>query len=163
MTASRRDMILSLSALATAVLSICVTVWLGMETRHHNRLSVRPRLDITFNAGSHSLGYEVVNHGLGPALVTSVRVQVDGREQTGDGPRGYGDLLRVVGAVPQDLVMDAFGAGSMLPAGEARRLFAVRMDGPAGRDSLIRAVYGRTAVEIRYQSMYGEDFRSALP
>lgn len=43
------EQVVAASALVTAVASICVSVWLGLETRRHNRLSVQPRLDITFN------------------------------------------------------------------------------------------------------------------
>ena len=64
------DKIVSYSAIIIAMASIFVANWQGIETRNHNRLSVRPKLEIIFESGKDSFGYYLLNNGLGPAIVT---------------------------------------------------------------------------------------------
>ena len=157
------DTILSASAIVMAFTSICVSVWTGVEARSHNRLSVRPHLELAFNAGSRSLGYTLVNNGLGPARIKSLRITMDGEEISSSSFSGYDGLLQAMGKTSADLVYDAVGAGTVMPSGDSRKILALKHDGAAGQDSLLTAVFTRTAVEIAYESMYEEPFVTRIP
>ena len=50
------DTIVSFSAIVIAIASVVVTIWQGIETRKYNRLSVRPKLGISFESGKSSFG-----------------------------------------------------------------------------------------------------------
>ena len=43
------DTILLVSAIIIATISIIISLWEGIETRKHNRLSVQPRMEIYFD------------------------------------------------------------------------------------------------------------------
>jgi hypothetical protein len=59
----------SIAASITAVASLFVSVWSGIETRRHNRLSVTPILQITkdFSEDANDYGLLLSNKGFGPS------------------------------------------------------------------------------------------------
>lgn len=83
---ARRVNVSSLLAGCLAVLALSVSLWQGYEERRHNRLSVRPLLtfDYTYDtAGWFSL--EVVNTGVGPAIIQRFEAFVDGQPVSNGG------------------------------------------------------------------------------
>ena len=60
-------------------------------------------------------------------------------------------------------IANAVGAGTVMPSGDSRKILALKHDGAAGQDSLLTAVFTRTAVEIAYESMYEEPFVTRIP
>ncbi|MCA3903792.1 hypothetical protein JKP31_21220 [Vibrio vulnificus] len=71
--------VIALSSLAIAVLAFFVTVWQSILARKHNRLSVRPFVevlgDFSFN---NPISVKIVNHGVGPAIIKSISAEIDG-------------------------------------------------------------------------------------
>lgn len=72
-------------SLVAAVISACaigITVWQGFQSRHHNRLTVRPLLtwreSRSANDDGFQVAYTVTNHGVGPAIVLERFITVDG-------------------------------------------------------------------------------------
>jgi len=63
------DILISISAVIIAVISIAIGVWQGIETRRHYRLSVQPRLDLYYSQDyvNKTVQYLIRNNGLGPA------------------------------------------------------------------------------------------------
>ena len=77
---NKTDKILSISAIVVAVASIIISVWQGIENRHHNRLAVTPKLDISYTSRSNSFGFIVKNNGIGPAILNVRSIHFEDKE-----------------------------------------------------------------------------------
>lgn len=72
-----------LTEVAAVVISFCALILAtvqGNETVKSNKISVRPNVDVTFNAvrGSNNPhGFKIKNSGVGPAIIESVSFYVD--------------------------------------------------------------------------------------
>jgi len=67
--------ITGISAMITATCALFVSVWQGYETRTHNRLTVRPHLQLTRSIErGKPIGLYVKNVGSGPAIIKKVEV-----------------------------------------------------------------------------------------
>jgi hypothetical protein len=150
-------MIVAVSSLVVALAAVAVTIWQGMLTRKHNRLSVLPRLRIDFD---HPTGGEVVvtlmNTGLGPAVINSYEVRVDGA------PSPVSGMLRLGHAVIGLGLVESFYAYAPAPsdvfaAGEKRTLLSFRpaKDNDQERDRIHTAL-ARVTLDFAYESMYGD-------
>ena len=83
----KNDRVVALLAGAMALISLSVAIWDGIETRNHNRLSVRPFLSFSNSTTSSSTTNDqnititkskstisVINKGLGPASIKSFKI-----------------------------------------------------------------------------------------
>jgi len=74
------DRITAVVSLFIAVLALGVSLWQGMVTRTHNRLSVRPRLQLLYNAyRDKPPGFYFKNVGTGPAIIRKIEAYIDGK------------------------------------------------------------------------------------
>jgi len=73
------EFIISVSAIFIALLALSVTIWQGILIRKHNRLSVKPILNIDYNFSAHigDIGIYLINKGIGPAVIIDYKVFVD--------------------------------------------------------------------------------------
>ena len=75
------DTWISLGAMLIALAGIILACIEGCENRKHERLSVRPKMAISYFYNETEVGYELTSSGLGPALVKWLEVKVDGKPQ----------------------------------------------------------------------------------
>jgi hypothetical protein len=157
------DRIMSVSAIIAAIAAVLVAVYETRINREYQRISVWPRLQQSnsFVPGEPYLR-TVSNVGVGPALIRSVQVSVDGVPR-----RRWGEIIRsLVGKPVPGHVYSSLNAGAVvlpskditvlrIPAGEEARLFAEQTD------------TARLSIQICYSSLYGEswisDSREAQP
>lgn len=68
-------------AFAISFSSLGFTIFQGMETRRHNRLGVEPYVVVGHFGGMNhpEFGIEVINNGLGPAVLTEREIVVKGQ------------------------------------------------------------------------------------
>jgi len=75
-------------ASAAAFIALCaffVAIWQGYISRKHNRLSVRPKLDIhTLCIDNEPIVIELRNYGLGPAIVKDIKYEIGGNKFKSD-------------------------------------------------------------------------------
>jgi hypothetical protein len=74
------DRVLSVCALLVAILSAVFAGWQSRLAYNHNRVSVSPKLDYRIEANTTSDGLlkiELINVGLGPAIVKNILVTFD--------------------------------------------------------------------------------------
>src|SRR5687767_14553435 len=74
-----------LSNNSSNVIAICAfiaTFWQAYLSRKHNRLSVKPQLEISsgFNFNDQEYYINILNNGLGTALITKIQLVIDGEE-----------------------------------------------------------------------------------
>jgi hypothetical protein len=157
-----------ITAIAASVVGLAalgVAIWQGLESRKHNRLMAKPRLDfdIDFALNRERVGLFLENTGLGPALVTSVNVSLNGTTVAAS----YGDLwptvLRSLGSStsPESwLTWTAFGtAPRAIPAGSRLEILTAAASTLTGaRLECFNDLIPRLTVSIDYCSAYGEKF-----
>ena len=73
------DRITALTSIAIALLALRVSIWQGVVTRTHNRLSVMPDLSFELSYDPEGMsGLHLYNHGFGPARIKRISAQLDG-------------------------------------------------------------------------------------
>ena len=148
--------IVAVSSVAIAVIALAVSVYQSALIRRHNRQSVRPALQLRarFRPGERA-GLRLVNAGLGPAVVTGSAVAVDGRH-LGEYDLPSLDLLR--GDDRPRPSATTFSRGAILATDYDEYLLSVEGFDPGvgWHAALAELVRDRLTVEIRYESLYGE-------
>ncbi len=148
--------LVSASASVVAVAALGTSLYEARLNREQQRAAVWPYV-AQGNTGTGSAHYARVvrNVGVGPALVRSFRVSVDGRPR-----RTWGDVLDALGVhVPRGGgSYSSVGRGEVLIAGQALEIFTI--SDSAAAVAFARAAFGgrasRLDTRICYCSLYGE-------
>ena len=74
------EMLVALSAIFISICALVATIYEANLERQNQLLSVWPRIIIQTNTGDHEYSISAVNKGLGPALIKTAKVTVDGKE-----------------------------------------------------------------------------------
>jgi hypothetical protein len=149
--------VVAASSIMIAVLALAVSVYQSVLARQHNRQSVRPvlQLQTRFRPGGKA-GLRLVNVGLGPAVITSSVVSVDGQE-LGDYNEEASNLIR--GSVRPRPSAVTFESGAILATDYDEFLLSVDEYDPAcdWHAGLVRLLREQMKLEIRYTSLYSEE------
>jgi hypothetical protein len=74
------SVVVAICATVIAVVSLAVSVYEARAMRRHNRISVRPFLELRVGLSQgRSAGLQLINAGLGPAAITRTVLTLDGR------------------------------------------------------------------------------------
>jgi len=72
--------VVAICATVIAVVSLAVSVYEARATRRHNRISVRPFLELRVGLSQgRTAGLQLINAGLGPAVITRTALTLDGQ------------------------------------------------------------------------------------
>ena len=150
------DRVLAGAAMFVALSSLALSVYEARMTREHDKISVWPYVS-AFNSDSGGVySYNVRNVGLGPALVRSFQVRVDGKPRANWGEVAEallgGDSAAAVGRTPN--AYTSFGHGTVLLPG-ARLALLELGPGPAAAP-FHRAAERRMHARICYCSLYDD-------
>ncbi|WP_371550021.1 hypothetical protein OG266_32365 [Streptomyces sp. NBC_00554] len=156
------DTVTAISATAIALGSLWISYSQTRATRLHNRQSVKPLLEMRTIKGydDHRAGLQVINAGLGPAIVTNSVVRLDGEAI------GYWSLevyRLVTASVPVKPKVYCAGPGAVILAGQSS--FLLHLEGFRDDEHgwFWDLVTRRLVIEIHYESLYGgENFKAAL-
>ncbi len=90
---------ISFAAMLIAVAAVGVSLWVGYETRNHNRLSVMPQLEMDgqFAGRTEYDGFYVINKGIGPAIIKRYDVYFDHKRFEGTKDEFFGKLHKRIG------------------------------------------------------------------
>lgn len=150
------DAIATASAII-AVSSLIVSIYQLTAAMKHNRQSVKPVLQIGsgFSRG-HRAGLTLANCGLGPAVITGSRVELDGMDI---GEYGEDTVNRIRGDARPRPSAITFQTGAVLPKDYDAILLAVDdfdPDLPRHRD-FAQLIRHRLTITLRYESLHGGD------
>ena len=146
-----------------ALCALWLTISESRERRKHNRLSVKPYLTTWTTSEPESGHYlfDVVNNGIGPALIKSFQIYVDGIVVEGVGPKMIDNTLKKLFPNAGYTAKQSYLApGYMMPANEKRPLVDVvskRQGVPSPQD--VEAAQKRIRLVIDYQSIYQDKYR----
>ncbi|MCG8393323.1 MAG: hypothetical protein MI745_09590 [Pseudomonadales bacterium] len=155
---------LSVSSLVVASIALNESARNGEAQRRHNRLSVRPILHVTtrWHAGRGGVSYSVENNGVGPAILTDIKIYSG--DSKGLGGVDY-PLLIISRLMPegwQDHVTSSitrFDGAYTIPAGTSVELFGLTID----EDHIskfypsLRRAFDKTFYPVlTYENIYGD-------
>lgn len=151
LSSSLVDRILSVAAIISAIAAVAIAVYEAHITRAHQKASVWPYVR-QYNTGVQGVyTREVENVGLGPALIRSVQVRVDGQVRT-----SWREVIHALtGEEESDFTYGSFGRGSVLLPGRPYRMLVLPWD-LLGRRVHREVNADRLSTRICYCSVYGD-------
>jgi hypothetical protein len=135
------------ASFVVALSALLFSTYQGCKVREHDRLLVRPRMSISFEAGDNGAGWETMNAGLGPAIVNGFRVAVDGKSVSTW--EDFGGSLGLTGTGEMSIPH----IGATVRSGDERKLFWVTDLQQAS--NLVKS-FERVNMELDYCSVYDE-------
>lgn len=147
---------IALCAIGIAVGSLVMSIREFRLSRDHNRRSVQPLLRINRrrNLEGTEGGLILVNHGLGPAVITGSSVTFDGQLL---GPWTLETFDQIKGDLPLTPKVVTVRPDNVIPAGT--NIYLLRLDNfnVVEHAWFWTLITDRLRFEIKYSSIYGDD------
>jgi hypothetical protein len=148
------DSITAVCAVIIALASLVVTIMEARASRDYNRRSVRPVLQLVRVKlhGDTRTGLKIRNVGLGPAVIVSTAVRLDGN------PVGSWDRETLVRLAGLNKPVPSFGSlydRTVIPAGDEQFLIFIDPFSEKRHAWFWQLVAHRLVLEVRYESLYG--------
>lgn len=154
-----------ITGISSSVIALCAlgyTVWQGKQARRHNKLSFRPHLTSWSHRNSDKGVYaiELMNNGLGPALIESFKVKVDGKVISGEGTEPIEKALKILFPNTQYQSHQAYMAkGYSMAAKEKCTILAIQFaESTSLSKEATEHTFNRADLIIKYKSFYEEKF-----
>lgn len=144
------EMLIALAALAASLCAVAVGAYEAYLQRRYDRATVWPRVELTSTTGPDGARLDLVNSGLGPALVHSAVVTVDGQRA-----RDWQDVLTRLLGHPVKRYSTSSVYDRAIRAGESVTMAAVP---PEELSGVSPAALERLGVTVCYASVYGESW-----
>lgn len=153
-------------ALVVSVCALGLTVWQGVVTRKHNKLSVRPAITSTRVSRSKNdgtpvsvLNLHLINQGLGPAFIKSFDYLFDGQPLPDN---AYANLYSWLSSRLNNTVTTVnhmaghIGVGHVMKCGDSFELAIIPIYATTQEELALTSL--RLHVRVTYESAYGELF-----
>lgn len=156
----------AIAGIASAVIALCalaLTLWQAAVTRSHNKLSVKPHLATWSHTDEANNRYQIdlMNNGIGPALIKSFAIQVDGQTISGEGAEPMEKALKIL--FPQCIYHSRqayLASGYMMSEKESRPLVIIQFfDSQLPKPEEVDRATKRVRLIIDYESIYGDKDR----
>lgn len=151
----------AIAGLSSAIIALCafgLTIWQACITREHNKLSVTPHLTTwTYSDKAKNIYVvELLNNGIGPALIDSFQIQVDDHPIIGEGTEPIEKALKILFPQYQYSSWQSFvSKGYMMSPKETRNLVTIQFHGerlPTPEE--VEHATKRARVLVEYESIY---------
>jgi hypothetical protein len=157
------QVITGISSCIIALCALIFTICQGIQARKHNKLSYRPHLTrwAHLNAEKGYYAVDLINNGLGPALIENFFIKVDGKVISGEGAEPIEKTLKILFPSHNYKSQQSFLAkGYSMAAKERSNIVAVQfMNQPLPTREFVEHAMNRADMEIIYKSLYEETFR----
>ncbi len=158
------DFIVAASAALIALAALGVSIWQGVLTRRHNKLSVTPHLRLDGHLDYRNpIEITLENCGIGPAFIEQFVLELDGKAIGGSRRERIAKLLAALN-LEQDVYFFTAVQGDSIKPGESQVLLSF----PDSANNVvvnetIREVLPRVKFFIIYKSIYGDRFTTRGP
>jgi hypothetical protein len=154
------ELILGIIGTIIALSVAITTIWQGVLTRRHNRLSVKPILRIDRNAVKGEYASIILrNNGVGPAIINSVEFMVDGLTIPENVRDPWIEVLNRIGLSDTSIRIQTIISKESFSAGEKFELYKTINPVTEGKEiNKIRTAVDRLTILIEYESVYEEQF-----
>lgn len=152
------SVIVAICATVIAVVSLAVSVYEARATRRHNRISVRPFLELRVSLSQgRKAGLQLINAGLGPAVITGTALTLDGQPLGEFGEASVNVLRSKLPVRPAAVTFRR----TILAAGYDQFLLSIDPFDRAEHAEFADLLRHRLGLEIHYESLYGgEGYRA---
>lgn len=156
------EIVIGVSSTVIALCALGTSTWHGIQSRAHNKISCRPHLTTwAHNKSSQGIyAVDLLNNGLGPAIIKSFVIKVDGNVITGDGIKPIEKALKVLFPNEQyNAEYEYLGKNHAMPAKAMCRVVAIKFlsEKPPSSD-YVEHTMNKADLEVEYESFYGEKF-----
>jgi hypothetical protein len=150
--------VVAICATLIAVLSLSVAIYEARATRRHDRISVRPFLELRVGLRQgHTAGLQLINAGLGPAVITRTVLTLDG-DPLGEFSEASVNLLR--GKLKIRPAAVTFRK-TILATDYDQFLLSIEAFDRTEHAEFADLLRHRLGLEIHYESLYGgEDYKA---
>jgi len=156
------NQILGISTVFIAVMAVFFTYWQIKILKKHNRLSVKPHLNIHYRSESDDTGqcFELENNGIGPAIIKTYKIFVSGTLYE---TKTNADVIKVyesLGIRQEFCNLNRLEKDDAQKAGYAKPLINIpeKYRNSEEANANFRNGIFKIGFEIKYESMYGEEF-----
>lgn len=156
----------AIAGIASAVIALCalaLTLWQAAVIRSHNKLSVKPHLETWSHTDETNNRYQIdlMNNGIGPALIKSFAIQVDGQTISGEGTEPMDKALKILFPQYSYHSHQAYVvSGYMMSEKENRPLVIIEFFGSQlPKLEEVDHATKRARLIIDYESIYGDKDR----
>ena len=153
---------MGMSSALIAFCALAYTVWQGKQTQKHNKLSFRPHLHSWTHKDSDEGVYsvDIINSGLGPALIESFTVKVDGKIISGEGTEPIEKALKILFPNGQYKSHQSYMAKNYaMAAKEKCTILAILFSAASSlTQESIEHAFNRADLIIEYKSFYEGKF-----
>lgn len=156
------ELIVGASSVLIALCALFTAIWQAIQSRKHNKISFRPHLASWSHSRSNQgiFAVDLMNNGLGPALIKSFVIKVDGKSIPGKGVEPMEKALKVL--FPKERYQAEFeflGKNHAMPAQNKCRVMAIKfLDDQAPSAEKFEKTLDKSDLEVEYESFYGERF-----
>jgi hypothetical protein len=145
---TKPDMIVALSAVLISLCTVGVTGYEAWLQRHHDRAEVWPHVELSLVNTPEQSTLSLENTGIGPAIIKSFIVTVDGKPA-----HNWREALAAVLGRAPDVIENSTVVSRALRAGDRIAVVAVRRsDLPPGS----MAKFARLAIRVCYASVFDD-------
>ncbi len=155
--------ITALSSAVVALSALILAIWQGITIKKHNVLSLQPLIRFASEVLVSKKGISLIicNHGLGPAIITSMFYVVDNVRYELININGFADLRKNIGLSDLEFGLSCNPKikGSVIPAGEEITFFQFsNLDGSALDNAEInkRIINSLPKFIVHYKCTYGK-------
>ena len=160
------DRIIGLSAMLISLLTLIIFIYQTNIIRTQSRLSVRPRIAINQSQNTQdstiNLSVEIINKGLGPAIIESIQIIHEQRKYDLDFPAFFKKVYPDIYDFGNLINNTSLSKGSTLSPGESITLFTFSTKLSDLQDLIIllgAAEKYPFEIDIIYASIYDEQWR----
>lgn len=156
------EIITGVSSVAIAICALGYTIWQGKQAQFHNKLLFRPHLTSWShqNPDKGIYSVELMNNGLGPALIENFFIKVDGEVITGTRTESIEKAIKLLFPNTQYQSHQSYmGKGYSMAAKEKRTVLAIQFSKHTLQDEeTVENAFKRAELIIEYKSFYEETF-----
>jgi hypothetical protein len=155
--------LIGITSAAVALCALAFSLWQASQARKHNRLSVKPHLTTWVHRDDEKgrLVLDLINNGLGPAIIEHFFVTLDGVSLGHDSLEGIEKLLqKLFPDTPYGASYAALEPGYAMASKERCTIVDVRFHNkPFPTAEVVEKAIKRGRLEVTYRSFYEEQFR----
>jgi hypothetical protein len=158
-----------ISNISIAVIALCalvISIWQGIQMRAHNRKSYRPHLTSHLKIKEGNTGFivELINNGIGPAIIDSFHVFVDKHLQAGEDLQPLESAIKLLFPNNKyELSCGCVNKGYAMAQKEIRELVNIKFVGDKLPTVLeMDHAMKRASIDIKYQCFYGIAYEATL-
>ncbi len=157
--------ITAISTIFIACTAVGISIWQGWETRRHNKLSVKPILEIhtSTTEAAPLLGVWVENCGTGPAIIKDMIVYFDGQPIKVDSKEKAENIYRsAIILIDKVGLWHPHGSGAVLKQGGKANIISYAKENWTidGKEKFKKAL-SHLHFKFIYESVYTEKFEAS--